>query len=349
MGYRVAHFLLRSYWFVRRPSTSGALCALWHDGKILLVKNSYRVPHTLPGGYVRPREDPRVAAARELREEVGVRIDPERLEHVYHGEKRFEFRSDTLDIYEAELDEAPKLRIDNIEVVWAGFKTPAEARAMQIVPPPRGVPGGSLMAFRDEQEALRQRVNDLEERLDDAQGEIARLKGESTAAELEPGVGHSALLDRPLGHRLERSFQGELSTEAYERIAEILRRRLGLKPTQVGRRLEAGPFEIAYEDGVTRVEVRTSFRGTVTALVARTGLVGALGTLMSTGVLLDVAHVSPAHLLWIGPTLLVGSGLFFRSRAQKAVDRIRTDGVEPSRRCARSSPRIWPPRPMRPP
>jgi 8-oxo-dGTP diphosphatase len=134
VAYRGAHLLLRSYWFWRRPHTSGALVAAWHDGKILLVKNSYRKQYTLPGGYVRPGEDPRAAAARELREEVGMRLDKERLTHAYHGTKSFEFRHDTLDIYETELDAAPELDIDRREIVWAGLKTPAEARELGIVP-----------------------------------------------------------------------------------------------------------------------------------------------------------------------------------------------------------------------
>jgi 8-oxo-dGTP diphosphatase len=133
-AYRCAHLMLRSYWFVRRPSTSGALAAIWHDGRVLLVKNSYRRQFTLPGGYVRPGEDPRAAASRELREEVRMRIPPERFEHAYHGTKSFEFRRDTLDIYEAELEGPPEVRIDNREVVWAGFETPERARAMPIVP-----------------------------------------------------------------------------------------------------------------------------------------------------------------------------------------------------------------------
>ncbi len=133
-AYRCAHLMLRSYWFVRRPRTNGALAALWLDGKILLVKNSYRRQHSLPGGYVRPGEDPRQAASREVHEEIRIHVPPEKFDLAYHGTRPFEFRSDTLDIYEAELDAEPDLRIDQVEVVWAGFKTPDEARAMNIVP-----------------------------------------------------------------------------------------------------------------------------------------------------------------------------------------------------------------------
>ncbi|HJL16377.1 MAG TPA: NUDIX hydrolase [Sandaracinaceae bacterium LLY-WYZ-13_1] len=134
LAYRTAHLMLRSYWFVRRPRTSGALAAVWHDGRILMVKNSYRRQHTLPGGYVRPGEDPRDAASRELREEVRIAVPGARFELAYHGTKDFEFRRDTLDIYETQLAVEPTVEVDAWEVVWAGFRTPEEARAMPIVP-----------------------------------------------------------------------------------------------------------------------------------------------------------------------------------------------------------------------
>lgn len=133
-AFRAAHLMLRSYWFVRRPYTSGALAAVWYEGKILMVKNSYRKQYTLPGGYVRPGEDPRAAASRELREEVGMRVPFERFVHAWHGTKSFEFRRDTLDIYETTLDEMPAIEIDRREIVWAGFKSIDEARSMRIVP-----------------------------------------------------------------------------------------------------------------------------------------------------------------------------------------------------------------------
>ena len=132
--YRVAHWGLRLLWFIRRPETTGALVAVWHHGRVLLVKNSYRPQLTLPGGYIRPREDRRTAAARELREEVGIQVQPKRLVHAYHGTHLFEHRQDTLDIYELEMDAAPNVQVDNREVVRAEFHTPDEVLGMEIVP-----------------------------------------------------------------------------------------------------------------------------------------------------------------------------------------------------------------------
>jgi 8-oxo-dGTP pyrophosphatase MutT (NUDIX family) len=132
--YRVAHWGLRLLWFIRRPETTGALVAVWHRGRVLLVKNSYRAQLTLPGGYIRPREDRRTAAARELREEVGINVQPKRLVHAYHGTHVFEHRQDTLDIYELDMETEPKVQVDNREVVRAEFLTPDEALSMQVVP-----------------------------------------------------------------------------------------------------------------------------------------------------------------------------------------------------------------------
>jgi len=132
--YRVAHWGLRLIWLVRRPETTGALVAVWHDGRVLLVKNSYRPQMTLPGGYIRPREDRRTAAARELREEVGITVQPTRLVHAYHGTHFFEHRMDTLDIYELEVDSQPTVRVDAREVVEATFHRPERALELPIVP-----------------------------------------------------------------------------------------------------------------------------------------------------------------------------------------------------------------------
>jgi len=132
--YRMAHWLLRLLWLIRRPETAGALVAVWYRGRVLLVKNSYRPQLTLPGGYIKPREDRRTAAARELREEVGIQVQPKRLVHAYHGTHVFEHRQDTLDIYELEVDADPHVRVDDREVVLSEFHTPEEALGMKIVP-----------------------------------------------------------------------------------------------------------------------------------------------------------------------------------------------------------------------
>jgi 8-oxo-dGTP diphosphatase len=135
LGFIVAHRMLRAYWRVRRPRTHGALVAVWNQGELLIVKNSYRREHTLPGGYQRPGETSAEAGARELAEECGIFIEPERIRETYNGVHPFEHRKDDVTIVEVEIDKRPEvIGIDHREVTWAGFKAPHEILRMEIVP-----------------------------------------------------------------------------------------------------------------------------------------------------------------------------------------------------------------------
>ncbi len=126
--------MLRAYWGIRKPHTHGALVAAWHEGQLLIVKNSYRRQYTLPGGYVRAHESPQEGAARELREEVGVVLEPDVLRLAYSDTKPFENRRDHVTIVEAQLEQRVTLQADNREIVWAGFRRPDEVLALPIVP-----------------------------------------------------------------------------------------------------------------------------------------------------------------------------------------------------------------------
>jgi len=85
---RLHRFLLRCYralprwarrWAVRllAPSfTVGAICHIERaDGDVLLVRQAYRERWGVPGGLLQRREEPAVAAVREVFEEVGLRVE----------------------------------------------------------------------------------------------------------------------------------------------------------------------------------------------------------------------------------------------------------------------------------
>jgi 8-oxo-dGTP diphosphatase len=134
LAYRAAYLLARAWWFLRRPETRGSVVALWHDGRVLLVRTSYRRQYTLPGGFMKRGEDARDAAARELAEELQLSIPADRLSIAWRGSRIFEHRHDTLTICELEMAGPPAFRVDGREVVWAGWIRRADAVALPLLP-----------------------------------------------------------------------------------------------------------------------------------------------------------------------------------------------------------------------
>lgn len=56
--------------------TVGAVCALEHEGRVLMLSQPHRGGWSLPGGLLDHGETPAEAVAREVLEETGLRIDP---------------------------------------------------------------------------------------------------------------------------------------------------------------------------------------------------------------------------------------------------------------------------------
>ena len=71
-AYRHGIKLARVWWWLRRPRTSGAHLFMWHQGRVLLLRTSYRSGWTTPGGAIKQGESPVDAAIREAREEIGL-------------------------------------------------------------------------------------------------------------------------------------------------------------------------------------------------------------------------------------------------------------------------------------
>jgi len=133
-GYRLAYLGLRAWWFVRRPATHGAGVALWHGGKVLLIRTSYRNSYSLPGGFIHPGEPSEQAARRELREELGVDLSGCELRLAWSGMLPFESRQDTVDIWEILLENVPAVRIASHELVWADWVHPSDALGRHLLP-----------------------------------------------------------------------------------------------------------------------------------------------------------------------------------------------------------------------
>lgn len=64
--------IVRLYWRIFKPKTFGVKVIVENNDKFLLIRNSYgRKRWTFPGGKIENNEEPKDAAFREVKEEVG--------------------------------------------------------------------------------------------------------------------------------------------------------------------------------------------------------------------------------------------------------------------------------------
>lgn len=130
----IAYRLAFAYWFVFRPQTKGAYVAVWVQDQLLLIRNSYKSGYTFPAGGLKKGETPLQGAVRELREEVGVEINPEDLHLVAEFQTRSEFKLDSSSVYELRLPTVPTIHLDQREVVAYNWVTFQQAAASHVAP-----------------------------------------------------------------------------------------------------------------------------------------------------------------------------------------------------------------------
>lgn len=117
---QIAHHVRRAVYRLLGVQTNGVKVMLFDgEGRLLLVRNSYgkTQQHLLPGGGVKRHEAPMAAAAREVREEVGVEAAELTLFAIYVSE--LEGRRDTIHLFTART--RGKAEADGVEVSEARF------------------------------------------------------------------------------------------------------------------------------------------------------------------------------------------------------------------------------------
>lgn len=128
---------MRLYWAIWHPHTYGTLVAIWYNGTILLIRNSYLRYYSLPGGYIQRNETAQQAAIRELAEEIGLSVTDEMLTQVLDINHNWQGRSDHVKLFVIKLTEPQKIKIDNREVIAMEFFTPENALKLDLYPPIR--------------------------------------------------------------------------------------------------------------------------------------------------------------------------------------------------------------------
>ena len=125
--YRLGWYGFRLYWFLARPNQRGAKCVIEHAGKVLMIRNTYGRGHwTFPGGMIERGEEPSVAAVREVREEVGVRLPA--VESCGSFTIKRDYKTDHVYVYRARV-QSGEYQIDPVEIAEAGWYSPAELPA----------------------------------------------------------------------------------------------------------------------------------------------------------------------------------------------------------------------------
>jgi hypothetical protein len=182
------------------------------------------------------------------------------------------------------------------------------------------------MGYRDDEEALRRRVADLEGELSEAHATIARLQGES-ATHAGASDKPNWFLGAPMRLELERELPFEVTDEGYEAIAELARKRFPTSMggvSQVGRTLtyqQGGVTELKLSrigPGRTRMSLRSDHRahgvilGAMAPGASLFALVGVVAVLRAVG-------ATPASLVVALPLVVISCFLLIRALVARSV------------------------------
>ena len=122
LGYKLAHALLRAYWFIARPQGTGVKCVLLAGDRVLLVRHTYGPRRwELPGGTLKSGEPAVEGAKREMHEELG--IETEQWRDLGAVRTRVHHKHDTLRCFQARIDGA-RLVIDRGEIAAVEWFSP---------------------------------------------------------------------------------------------------------------------------------------------------------------------------------------------------------------------------------
>jgi ADP-ribose pyrophosphatase YjhB (NUDIX family) len=119
-AYRLGYLVLRPWWFVTRPRTLGVKAVVRRGDDVLLVRHSYarRDQWDIPGGFLRPGEDPRVALFRELEEELGIR--PQEATLIAETPSRNDHKREILRVFAVDVED-PTTRPSPAELAEVGW------------------------------------------------------------------------------------------------------------------------------------------------------------------------------------------------------------------------------------
>ena len=114
--YKLGYPIFKCYWFIFRPKTQGVKCLVLCKDEVVLIRHTYgNSVWTLPGGGFKKGETKEVAVKREVKEELGLNINPEYLGEFTHNT---EYKMDTVYCFVAKIEKTEPV-IDPGEILQA--------------------------------------------------------------------------------------------------------------------------------------------------------------------------------------------------------------------------------------
>ncbi|HEX2579546.1 MAG TPA: NUDIX hydrolase [Rhabdochlamydiaceae bacterium] len=121
--------------FKGNVEVAGCFCE-W-NGKVLYLKRHAEKPHGqmwgLPAGKLEAGEDPLRAAVREVKEEVGITLNPEKLEHVATVYLEADGLHYTFHAFRVGLEKAPRIELEPQEHTEAKWLSVEEALKLPLI------------------------------------------------------------------------------------------------------------------------------------------------------------------------------------------------------------------------
>ena len=135
MNYLFSHEEMKN-WIMgleRRASSSAVMCET-SDGRLLIVKANYKNHWSLPGGVIDPGESPLQAAVRETEEEVGITLDPSKLEFVLVADRISKAAQTYQFIFKTTIgdDDIASIKLQESEIDEHLFVTKDEVKSQNI-------------------------------------------------------------------------------------------------------------------------------------------------------------------------------------------------------------------------
>lgn len=112
--YRLYWYFAYVYWIIKRPEAQGTNVIVENSGSVLMVRHTYghRNHWYFPGGGRKKNEDFQTTAAREIKEELGLDLQPKFIGQLSGFE---DWKNNTIMYYSATASN-DKITIDNKEI-----------------------------------------------------------------------------------------------------------------------------------------------------------------------------------------------------------------------------------------